>query len=420
MKNKNISLLDALKNTGATVAPEQETFLKALETALETRLKDSDENYAEAMKAALDEVLGAIPKDEAGKTVTFAEQLKSIAESVEKMEKQSIRKLSDVEKFQLRKTVKDNHAAIVDAIKNKKELEFTFSAKAAAMFTNTSAMTNGTGVLLPLVENFDVESDIARIRYPENFILNVIPNRQVAKVPQQIIRTEQATAEGAVALVAEGGTKPLVSDTFVRNMTERKKYAGHIEWTEEFEMDNEMLFAEILRLFEEKTVRAWQAGLLATMITNAVAYTTSAMDDTLVIPDNGLAVIAAQSVIQGMNFNPDIVLMNPVDIVTTMFTQDAEGNSRLLPYMQNGKINGLTVIASNTITAGTALIGDSSVYRELHSDFILRFGTYDDQFIKNEKSAVGEVFSILRIANNEKAAWMKLTLATVKAALLKP
>jgi hypothetical protein len=119
-----------------------------------------------------------------------------------------------------------------------------------------------------------------------------------------------------------------------------------------------------------------------------------------------------------MNFNADTVLMHPSDIVTTMFTQDTEGNSRLLPYMQNGAINGMRVVSSNAITQGTAIVMDSSVYREWHSDFILRFGTYNDQFIKNEKSAIGEVFSILRIAVNNLPGVMAIDLDAVKASLL--
>jgi hypothetical protein len=315
--------------------------------------------------------------------------------------------------------VKEQHKDICDAIRNGNDFEITFNAKrTAAMFTAATAVSNAEGVDLPLNENFLFESDIAKIRYPENFILNVISNQQVAKVPQQIIKNEQATEEGAVAVVDEGGTKPLTSDTFVRTLTLRKKYAARIEWTEEFELDNEMLYSEVLALFEEKVVRAWNNGLIDIIVDNGTAYTSSVMDGTLVIPDNGLAVIACQSVINGMNFNADTVLMHPSDIVTTMFTQDTEGNSRLLPYMQNGAINGMRVVSSNAITQGTAIVMDSSVYREWHSDFILRFGTYNDQFIKNEKSAIGEVFSILRIAVNNLPGVMAIDLDAVKASLL--
>lgn len=417
----DLNLRNALEKNGATLDENQIKFVSAFEAALNERSKVEKETYSTSMHEALRSVVGAEEKDKDGNVVTIAAQIRNIAEAMEKMETAQVRNLSNKEKFQLRKMVTEKHTEIVEAIRTGKDFEIEFSAKrAAAKFTAATAVANDTGVLLPLNENFEVESGIAKIRYPENFILDVIANSQVAKVPQQVIRNEQATAEGAVAVVAEGGTKPLTSDTFLRTITTRKKYAGRIEWTEEFEMDNDMLFNEILTMFEEKTLRAWQDGLIATIITNAIAYTTSVMDDTLVVPDNGLAVIAASSVINGMNFNANTVLMHPSDIVTTMFTQDTLGNSRLLPYMQNGTINGMRVIASNKIAIGNAIIMDSSVYRELHSGFILRFGTYNDQFIKNEKSAIGEVFSLLRIAKNDLPAVMYVSLSAVRAALLKP
>lgn len=420
MPNTEITLLEALKKQGATVEPEQEKFLNALDEALKARQSANDETYSESLKAALEKVLGQTEKDEKGNIVTIAEQMKNIAEALDKMEKTNATLIGEKEKFQLRKYVNENAEAIKDAIKNGKDLpEFTFSAlKAPAMFTTTSAVTNGTGVGLPLVENYLIENDIALIRYPENFILDVIPNRQVAKVPSEVIFDEQATAEGAVAVVAEGGTKPLTSDTFIRNRTLRKKYAGRIEWTEEFEMDNELLFAAILRMFEDKVIRAWQDGIISTIQTNAVAYTSSVFDGTFVKADNALAVIAGQSVIQGMYFTPNVVIMNPSDIFAAMFTQDTEGRTELKPYIVNNNgsytINGMRVFASYKIAQGTALIGDSSVYMEWHSDFIFRVGTYNDQFIKNQKTAIGEVFSLLRIANIHKPAWMVIDLDTVK------
>lgn len=416
MKNKNINLYDALIKSGAEVDEKQKGFLDALSTAIGKALEETDSTFSQALKDAL----GEAEKDKDGNVIPMAKQLADIAAALEKMEKTNTSLIGEKEKFQLRKYVRDNHDSIVDAIKNKKELDgFEFTAiKAAAPFTTTSAVSNGSGVGLPLVENYLVENDIALIRHPENFILDVIPNTLLAKVPREVIKTEQTSEEGAVAVVAEGGTKPLVSDTFIRNRTLRKKYAGRLEWTEEFEMDNEMLFNEILRMFEDKVNRAWQDGIIATLITNAVAYTSSVFDGTFVKPDNALAVIAGQSVIQGMYFTPNVVIMNPSDIFTAMFTQDTEGRAELKPYIVNNNgsysINGMRVFSSYKIAQGTALIGDSSVYREWHSNYIFRVGTYDDQFITNEKTAIGEVFSLLRIANNEKPAWMVLDLDAVK------
>lgn len=423
MNGKNISLIDALKKAGASIEPDQEKFLAALDEALKARQADTDETYSASFKAALAEQLGAIEKDDKGAIVPFATQLKNIAESMEKMEKHNTQLIGEKEKFQLRKYVRENHKAICEAIKSGKDLDgTTFSAiKAAATFTTTSAVTNGAGVSLPLVENYLVENDIAVIRHPENDILQAIPSVQVAKVPAQVIRVEQATEEGAVAVVLEGGTKPLTSDTFVRTITTRTKYAGRIEWTEEFEMDNELLFDAIIDLFENKVNRAHRDGIIAKMITNATAYTTSVLDGTFVSPDNGLAVIASQSVIQGMYFMPDVVVMNPSDIFAAMFTQDVDGNPQMKPYIVNNNgvyyINGMRVVSSYVIDQGEALVGESRLYREWHSDYIFRVGTYGDQFITNEKTAIGEIFSLLRIANIDKPGWMVLDLEAVKTSL---
>lgn len=329
--------------------------------------------------------------------------------------------LTEVEKFQLKRIVKENHAEIVSAVKEKKSFEMTFKVAAMHM-TNNGTVTNSVGLDYPVTDNFLVDNDIAVIRYPDNFILNVIPNLQVAKVPAQRIRKEQATTEGAVAVTAEGAVKPLLQYKFVRTTTDRSKYAGRIEWTEEFEMDFEALFREILMMFEQDVVREWQDGLLAQIETNSTAYVSSTLDGTFVAPDNGLAVVAGQSQLQSLNYNPDTVIMNPADLVATLFQQDADGNLKLHPYINvaTGTINGMRLISTNKIDQGTALIGESRLYREQHSNFILRTGQYNAQFIENEYTAIGEVFSILQIAERDLVGWLALDLDAVKTALLIP
>lgn len=421
MKNKNINLYEALQKSGADVDEKQKAFLDTLSTVIGKALEETDVTLSQALKDAL----GEAEKDKDGNVIPMAKQLADIAVALEKMEKQTAGEMMDKDKFRLKSYVEKNHKAICEAIKNGTEMpEFEFSAmKAPAAFYNTpSVITNGSGVNLPLVENYVVEDDIARIRYPENFILEVIPNTQVDRVPQQVIRMEEGTEEGTVAITAEGAIKPLQSNTFVRTVTNRNKWAGRIEWSEEFEMDHQALFDAIVQMFEQKVIRAWQNGLIDIIETNAIAYTSSALDDTLIAPDNGLAVVAGQSSIQSLNYTPNTVIMNPADLVAVMFQQDANGNLKISPYINvtTGTINGMRLFASNTITPGTALVGDSTVYREWHSGFIFRVGTYNDQFIRNLKTAIGEVFTILRVANIDKKAFMLLDLDAVKAALQKP
>lgn len=329
-------------------------------------------------------------------------------------------KMKDAAKYQLRKMVEENHADIITAIREKSKFEFTFKVAAVHM-TNNGTVSNGA-LTLPLSDNYVMDEEIAVIRYPENFILNVISNRQATKVPDQSFKKGQVATEGAVAVTAEGAVKPLMQYKFVRTATSREKYAARIEWSEEFEIDFEALLAAIVRLFESDVIRAWQNGIITQITTDAVPYATSVLNGTFPEPDNGLAVVAGQSVLQQLNYNADTVLMNPADLVATMYIQNANGDLKSSPYINTtaGTIAGMRLFASNTIPQGTAYVGDSTVYSEVHSDYIFRTGQYGTQLIENEYTAIGEVFSILSIAEQDLLAWVQLDLDAVKTLLQKP
>ena len=409
MKEK-FNLRDALTKTGAELDENQVKFVNAFEGVLNERMKSNDEDVSKSMTEALKKTVGEVPADE-----TISSQIRSIAETLDKLEKRTVKKISNEEKFQLRKMIADKHSEIVSAYRSKEP--FTLEFRAAATMTNANTMTDAGTFIMPDTENFGVDSEITKIRYPENFVLNIIRNKQVETPNETYIKIEQEPVEGAVAVVAEGGTKPLLQYQFVRTTTEREKYAGRLEWTEEFERDNTRLASEIIRMFEMDVIRAWQDGVLGQMITNATAYTTSALDGTLVKPDNGSAAIAAQSVIQQLHYNPTHVFMNPGDVVANMFTQDVDGNWQLKPYMVNGSINGMTIVASTKIPQGDSLIMDASIYDEEHSNYIFRLGQYGDQFIKNEYTAIGEVFSLLKIAQLDLVGAMYIDLDAVKTSL---
>lgn len=332
-------------------------------------------------------------------------------------------KVGEELKGYLTDVIKENHAEIVKAVKEKKSIEFRFKAAATHM-TNNGTVTNIAGLSFPTNDNFQVSNDIAVIRIPENFILSVIKNRSVGQdsIPEQIIKKQQVPTEGAAALTAEGAVKPLIQYKWQNTATSRKKYAGRVEWTEEFAMDYKKLVPEIIRMLERDVLTAWQDGLMSIIDTNATSYVSSVMNGTLVNPDNGLAVIAGALQVKGLNYNPNKVYMNPQDVAASVYTQDVNGNFSLKPYIAaNGdSIGTMKLVESNKVAVGTAYVGDFTVYDEQHTDFILRVGQYGDQLIENEYTTIGEVFSLLSIAPIDFKAIVKLNLATIKAALTKP
>ncbi|WP_312394776.1 hypothetical protein [Chryseobacterium sp.] len=368
------------------------------------------EELDKAIKDALD------PLTEGQKKT--GEDVASIVEDVNVIKEAMKSKVSPEFKGFLHTVIKENHEEIVKNFKEKGSKEFLIEKVPAMHMTNNGTISNTAGLTLP-TGPFEWDNEIAMIRIPENFILTVIRNTQRSKVPEYVMKRQQVPGEGAVAVVVEGEVKPLLQYKFQNTSTKRKKYAGRIEWTEEFEMDFEALLDAIIDMIERDVLTAWQDGIIEIIEANATSYIGSSLDATLPNPDNGLAIIAAMQQIRVLGFTPETVLMNPVDIDAAIYTQDANGNLQLKPYIDasGNRIAGVRVVPSLKIEAGQAIIGEFSIYKEIHSGFIFRRGQYNEQFIENEYTAVGEVFSILNAAPAEYPGIVKINLATVKAAL---
>ena len=403
-KYKTVAEINAMS------ADEQEKYLAEKKTHDDNERKKELEN---AVKTALEPLTKS--------NADLKKDVKDLSDNVNQVQEELKLNREEV-KESLRSVVKENYETIKNAFK--KDGGETFKpfeiGKVAAMhMTNNGTVSNAGGVNMPFSPNFEVDNEISFIRIPENFILNVIRNSVRTKVPEQITKMQELASEGAVAVTAEGAVKSLIQKKFQRTVTTRQKYAGRIEWTEEFEMDFEALLDAIIDMLERDVIIAWQDGILDIIETNATTYLGSSLDGTLVKPDNGLAVIAAAQQIRMLLYNPNYVFMNPSDIDAAVYTQDTEGNFSLKPYIDaNGnRIGGLTVIPSLKIAEGEAIVGDFSIYKEIHSRIIMRKGQYNAQFIENEYTMVAEVFSILSASPADYPAIVKINLATVKAAL---
>ena len=410
-----LNLRSALEKNGATLDENQIKFVAGLETALRSSLENNETKVSELIKKEL---------ESAGTNDEVSEQLRGLAEQMEKIEKSSITSLNSTQKRTLRKEIEENRDDIVEAIRSGKSLgtedKGIFQLRAAAVHLDTNTVSLGAGVTAPLVENVEDAPALAFTRYPENFLLNTVRNMQVAKVKQTIFKTEQAPTEGDAAVVAEAGTKPLIQYKFVKNALSRKKYAGRIEWSEEFEMDNDMLFNAIVNMIERDVIKAWNNGMIADVIANAVAFTTSPQDDTVILPDASDVAIVLQGLIDAQNYAADTVVLNPATIVSLMLIKKTDGERISNPMFVDGRLNGMNVIASNQMTAGQILVLDSSIYSEMHSDINMRVGTYGTQFITNENTLICEMFSILDVAQIDLVGSRYGAIATIEAALLKP
>ena len=393
------------------LTPEELSFLGSMGEAVEqafqadtvTRKKEVD--TLTAMLGTFDEGQNA------------ASVIRALAQKIDEVESRAKRNLSVSDKFKLRQLLDDKKDEIIRAkgTNNGWAIEFNVVRAASAMMTTSTVVTGASAINNP---NFFDDAELTVIRYPKNFIIDAIGGRQVAKVPQQWGWKEQkAESDGVPALVAEGAAKPLTDSALEWKYATRKKYAGRIEFSMEMEMDFDQLFLEIVNMFEQKVLRAWNAGVLAEIVAWVPAYTSTGLDGFYTSPGVAQVIEAGKLQVANNYYDADIVLINPADAAKAMIHQNTDGDIAFLP--EAVAFGGLTPFVSANVAEGTIYVGTTGIINEQHSAFILRRGVHGDQFIENEETIVGEVFSNLKLPTLSKNGWVKLVVATVQESLLK-
>lgn len=380
-----------------------EAIEKAFQEDSVTRKKEIDD---------LTNMLGTFEEGKSAATI-----IRALAKKVDDMEERAKRGLSSDDKFKLRQLLEDKKDDIIRAkgTNNAWAIEFKAKRAASAMMTTSTVVTGASAINNP---NFFEDMELTVIQYPKNFIIDAIGGRQVSKVPFQWGWKEQkAESDGDAAVVSEGAVKPLTDKAFEWKYATRKKYAGRIEFTNEMEMDFDQLFLEIVTMFEQQVIRAWNAGVLTDLTAWVPAYTATGLDGFYIEPGVSQVIEAGKLHVANSYYDADIVLMNPADAAKAMVHQNADGNIAYLPEAL--AFGGLTPFVNANIPAGTIYVGTTGIVNEQHSAFILRRGVYGDQLIENEETIIGEVFSNLKLPTRSKVGWVKMDVDTVLAALKK-
>ena len=411
-------LVEAVRSKNPNIDENQIAFVTAVDAALDAILQERSANdektYSAKMQEAVRAAIGDLPKEQDGSVKNVAGILMDMAGNISKIESQTNKGLRAAEKFMLAKTIKSNLENIRN-LKAKEVYEVEFSAKRAAIEMTTATVLGGKDI-----DVANLEDEICLIKYPKNYILEILTNTQVSRVPGFITKRKQKSKDGAAAVVAEGALKPLVSYVFEDVQYKPFKVAAHMEMTDELEFNYEQLYLAIIALFERDVLIDWQKELLAKFILTATPYVATPLDDTITNPNVYDAVGALILQLQALEATPDTIWMNPADLWKINLTKDSEGQYVIPPFSVDGmNFAGLRLMTSIAINAGKLLIGDSSAWREQHSDYRLRIGYINDQLIKNKQTIVGEVESLLYPIDCN-PSWIYADITTVQAALLKP
>ena len=409
---------------------KKEEFMKIVRSKAKAELSEQEaamfESIGDGIERALqmeqaernkeiEKLTGMLGAMEDGKSLS--DVIRTLATKIDAVEAQSKRSLSAGEKFQLKRALEAKKDEIMQVMRGEKAtpwgLEFRAKRAASALMQTTTVLTGAAAIN---TDNVFDDMEITVIKYPVNFIGDAINSRQVSVVPASLKWKEQITAgTGAVGVIAEGVEKTLVDYKFTWKYAYRKKYAGRIEFTEETEIDFEQLTLDIIDMFETDVLRAYNAGLLADIIAWAPAYVSTALDGTLTKPTILNVVNAGKLAVAVNNYNADTLIINPADYAGVQNMQNTDGDPIFVP--DTALFPGLRIFVTNNITQGTVLVGEGNIVKEQHGAFILRSGTYGNQFIENERTIVGELFSVLKLPTESKKGWVKMDVDTVLAAL---
>ena len=409
---KKEDFLKVVRGKAKADLTEQEiSFFGSIGEAVEQAF-ESDKVERNKLIEGITAKLGETPEGE-----SIAGIIRSQAKKIDDLEAKITRRLTDGEKNIIRKALEDKKDIISKIARRESretwEMQLNIKRAASAMHTTASIITGAQASNNP---NTFEDVEIEFIRYPANFVRDAISSRQVSKVPVRWGWKEEITAGvGDAAVVAEGDEKPMVDFKLEWKYSNRKKYAGRIELTEEAEIDFDQLLLDIFDMFESKVLRKYNDGLLTDILAWAPTYTGTALDGTIKNPMLMNVITAGRLQLNANEYNPDTLFINPADYATTQTMQNASGDPILIA--DSVLFPGLRLFVSNKVAAGTCVLGEGSLIKEQHSGFILRQGVYGNQFIENEKTIIGELFSCLKMPIESKKGWVKLNIAAVKEAL---
>lgn len=265
----------------------------------------------------------------------------------------------------------------IEKIFKSKSGEITLNIKAASVMSMDNIVTGEEYLPEDLIESFSVGAFVEK-RQPREYIADIANVRTVGEISQYKTWLEEGDTEGAFAIVAEGGLKPLISMGLVRNHSEYRKVAAKYVVTEEVTKFRKEAYAIIQRLIRQKLVRDYDAILTTSLLADSVLYTGSALDGAFVSPTDYHAIAAVAAQIEGLNFAPNVLVMNPGDkwrigmlqgndghFYLTIPTTDPSGQTRLMGFLLR---------TSNRIPVGEFILGEAGLWEVEQEAISVRIG----------------------------------------------
>ena len=289
----------------------------------------------------------------------------------------------------------------------------------------TFGITNANSVVLPYNEAGVSKSPDRQAYLVDLFNVATINSPRVMWV-ERSARTDGAATRGEGAVMGQSDY------TWIRRNLDVENISSYVKTTDEALTDWDMTLSEIrLELFgqlQRKLDDQLLAGNGATPNISGVAavarpYEATGLNASIVDPSIFDAIAAAATQIRVNLYNPNYVVLNPVDFAKMNLTKDANGNYVLPPFISAGGmiVDGMRVVVNTGITAGQILVGDfakGTVYFRKGVDIRL-WDQNDTDPIYGLKTITGDLRAVLKIAQPDYYAFCYDAIADITSAITK-
>lgn len=322
------------------------------------------------------------------------------------------------------KSYADNIEAIKDAVEKGGKLNLE---------VKTTTITNDWTGSYALTD-FDTEVNrTVRKRF------GILENVNTGATTGKFVTYVQQTATSGTGFTAEGGAKTEGEPEWSEISEEVKKIASYVKVSKEMLEDLSFIRAEIDNdLMEQVRVGIEQALLTGTGANNQIK---GLLDTSMGLPTFGAGTFAnavqdanitdlmrvVKAQIEGANFTPTHIVLNPEDIAKLQLTKSSSGEYTYPMYLpaQSGDgemiLAGMRIISSTYMTADNYLVGDfSKVNVRFRNNIAMSVGLDQDDFTKNMVTILAEARLVSYVKNNDKPAFVYGVISTDVASILKP
>lgn len=236
---------------------------------------------------------------------------------------------------------------------------------------------------------------------------------------------DEVPGEGDAAIVAEGALKPLIDVDFVTSFSQAVKVAGRMKVTEEALYDYVWLESAMVSTLKKKHDIARQQDVLTRVLSLATPFNAAILADISGVSNpqyyDVLASLAAGMANSSEGYYvPNVVMVNTMDNLKKKLTKDGNQNYVMPPFADasGNIIDGLTVVANPSVTAGTFVIGDMRNIKVRNVwGYTVRFGWENDDFSRNQITMLGESRYHVYATTNDKRGIITGNLADVELAI---